>query len=43
MTKTKEGYAALREMDAYSHVIDGTRYPAVLLTGGMNEHPCRYG
>jgi prolyl oligopeptidase len=36
--KTKEGYAALREMDAYSHVVDGTRYPAVLLTGGMNDH-----
>jgi prolyl oligopeptidase len=37
-TTTKEGFAALREMDAYSHVVDGTRYPAVLLTGGMNDH-----
>jgi len=36
--KTREGYAALREMDAYSHVVDGTRYPAVMLTGGMNDH-----
>lgn len=25
-------------MDAYSHVSDGTRYPAVLLTGGINDH-----
>ena len=25
-------------MDAYSHVVDGTRYPAVLITGGINDH-----
>ena len=36
--KTPEGYRALREMDPYSHVVDGTDYPAVLITGGMNDH-----
>jgi prolyl oligopeptidase len=37
-TESKEGYAALRAMDAYSHVVPGTRYPAVLITIGMNDH-----
>ena len=37
-TSTKEGYAALREMDPYSHVVDGVRYPAILITTGMNDH-----
>lgn len=36
--KTKAGFDALREMDAYSHVTDGTRYPAVWLTDGINDH-----
>ncbi len=35
---TAEGYAALRAMDSYSHVKPGTKYPAVLITGGMNDH-----
>ena len=35
---TKEGYLALKEMDAYSHVVDGAKYPAVLITGGLNDH-----
>jgi prolyl oligopeptidase len=35
---TKDGYIALKEMDAYSHVVDGAKYPAVLLTGGLNDH-----
>ena len=36
-TKTKEGFAALYEMSAFHHVKDGTAYPAVLLTTGMND------
>ena len=35
---TPDGYAALRAMDSYSHVADGTRYPAVLITIGLNDH-----
>ena len=35
---TKSGYLALKAMDAYSHVVDGTHYPAVLITGGINDH-----
>ena len=35
---TKPGYLALKEMDAYSHVVNGARYPAVLITGGINDH-----
>jgi prolyl oligopeptidase len=34
---TKEGFDALFAMDAYSHVKPGTRYPAVLLTTGVND------
>jgi prolyl oligopeptidase len=37
-TATPAGYAALRAMDAYSHVVDGTAYPAILITGGVNDH-----
>ncbi len=37
-TATPAGYAAVRAMDAYSHVVDGTAYPAVLITGGVNDH-----
>lgn len=35
--KTKDGFKILLEMDSYLHVKDGTRYPAVLLTTGMND------
>jgi prolyl oligopeptidase len=34
---TPEGFNALYAMDAYLHVKDGTRYPAVLLTTGIND------
>jgi len=36
-TTTEEGFRALREMDAVEHVRPGTRYPAVLLTAGLND------
>jgi prolyl oligopeptidase len=32
-----EGFKALYEMDAYQHVRDGTHYPSVLLTTGLND------
>ncbi len=35
--KDKDGFAALKAMDALHHVRDGTRYPAVLLTVGMTD------
>jgi len=35
--KEHGGFTALLEMDALSHVKDGTRYPAVLLTVGMTD------
>jgi prolyl oligopeptidase len=35
---TPEGYAALRDMDPYSHVADGAAYPATLITIGLNDH-----
>ncbi len=31
------GFKGLLEMDAYQHVRDGTRYPAVLLTTGVTD------
>lgn len=34
---TREGFEALRRMSAYHRVKDGTAYPAVLLTTGMND------
>ncbi|MBL0141554.1 MAG: S9 family peptidase [Betaproteobacteria bacterium] len=34
---TREGFDALRRMSAYHQVKDGTAYPAVLLTTGMND------
>jgi len=37
-TSTPEGYAALRAMDSYSHVVDHTAYPAALITVGVNDH-----
>ena len=36
-TKTAAGFAALYEMSAFHHVKDGTAYPAVMLTTGMND------
>jgi prolyl oligopeptidase len=35
--KTEEGFKALHAMSAYHHVLDGTRYPAVLLQVGRND------
>jgi prolyl oligopeptidase len=32
-----DGFRGLREMDALSHVKDGVKYPAVLLTTGVND------
>ena len=32
-----DGFKALYAMDAYSHVHDGTAYPAVLVTTGIND------
>ena len=36
--RTHEGYDSLRAMDAYSHVVDGTNYPAALISIGLNDH-----
>jgi len=36
-TKTEEGFKGLFGMDAYVHVKDGTAYPAVMLTTGIND------
>lgn len=36
--KEKAGFDALYAMSAYHHVADGTRYPATLVTAGMNDH-----
>ncbi|MBA4174981.1 MAG: S9 family peptidase [Leptothrix sp. (in: Bacteria)] len=35
--KTEAGFRALLAMSTYHHVKDGTRYPAVLLTHGVND------
>jgi prolyl oligopeptidase len=35
---TPEGYRALKAMSPYANVADGARYPAVLVTGGLNDH-----
>jgi prolyl oligopeptidase len=35
--KEPDGFKALYAMDAYVHVKPGTKYPAVLLTTGMND------
>ncbi len=37
-TATAAGYRALSVMSAYGNVVDGTRYPPVLVTGGLNDH-----
>ena len=34
---TKEGFENLLAMDSYLHVQDGTQYPAVLITTGLND------
>jgi prolyl oligopeptidase len=31
------GFKGLYEMDAYLHVVDGTKYPSVMLTTGLND------
>jgi len=36
-TQTKEGFAALLEMSSFHQVKEGTKYPAVLLTHGIND------
>jgi prolyl oligopeptidase len=36
--KVKADFTALLAMDAYQHVRQGERYPAVLLTGGAHDH-----
>ncbi|HEY1628209.1 MAG TPA: prolyl oligopeptidase family serine peptidase [Tepidisphaeraceae bacterium] len=35
--KTRDGFGGLLEMSAYAHVQDGVKYPAVLLTHGIND------
>lgn len=35
--KTEDGFKGLYGMDAYVHVKDGTPYPAVMLTTGVND------
>ncbi len=34
---TADGFHNLLAMSAYDHVMPGTRYPAVLLTTGLND------
>lgn len=36
-TKTRAGFLALYQMDAYVHVNDGTPYPAVMINAGMDD------
>jgi prolyl oligopeptidase len=35
--KTEDGFKGLYEMSAYNHVTDGVKYPAVMLTTGIND------
>ncbi|HEY7944686.1 MAG TPA: prolyl oligopeptidase family serine peptidase [Casimicrobiaceae bacterium] len=35
--KTEDGFKGLYAMSSYAHVKDGTKYPAVLLTTGIND------
>lgn len=35
--KTDKGFRALYAMDAYQHVVNGTKYPAVMLITGYND------
>jgi prolyl oligopeptidase len=36
--RTEQGFRALLAMDPYQHIRDGVRYPAVLLSIGLNDH-----
>ena len=36
-SKTEDGFKGLYAMSTYEHVKDGTKYPAVLLTTGIND------
>lgn len=36
--KEPDGFKALYEMSAYAHVTNGTKYPAVMLLHGINDH-----
>lgn len=35
--KTEAGFRALYAMDAYQHVVNGTKYPAIMLITGYND------
>jgi prolyl oligopeptidase len=35
--KTEDGFKGLYAMSAYHHIMDGTKYPAVLVTTGFND------
>jgi prolyl oligopeptidase len=35
--KTEDGFKGLYEMSAYDHVKPGTKYPAILVTAGVND------
>ncbi len=35
--KTEQGFKNLQAMDAYQHVVDGTHYPAWMLTTGLSD------
>ena len=35
--REESGYRSLKGIDSYQHVVDGTRYPAVLLTTGVTD------
>jgi prolyl oligopeptidase len=45
---TQAGFEALYAMDAYQHIVDGTRYPAVMALTGINDtrvapwHPAKF-
>ena len=45
---TKAGFNNLYEMDAYQHIVDGVKYPAVLAVTGINDprvapwHPAKF-
>ena len=35
--KTEDGFHGLYAMGAYQHIVDGTRYPAVIFATGAND------
>lgn len=37
-TKTKEGFESLLTMSTYHHIKDGTSYPAIMFTHGVNDN-----